>query len=248
MAMRIEENYDRSALSYAQQVKEEQLDRAGKGAERGKGTEAERAAESQSAAEFQSVTKSKKATEPQSATGIQSVAKSPKEPQKAQNSTNAPKGIPAPRDEYISSEKAGKKPSGLYHLGQDEDGRPKVYYDDPRKTAQADGKGKPEASGKEQPKTSGKGQPDASRKEQPKADGANPQEPEEKCIGSTDKVDREIRQLKEKKQQLEQQISAASGDEKKVRELEQKLAQVENELSRKDNDTYRRQNTSFVSA
>ena len=40
------------------------------------------------------------------------------------------------------------------------------------------------------------------------------------------------------------QIQLASGDEKKIRELEKKLAQVENELSQKDNDTYRRQNAS----
>ena len=63
------------------------------------------------------------------------------------------------------------------------------------------------------------------------------------CIVSS-KVDREIKMLKEKKQQLEQQIQSASGDEKKIRELEKKLAQVENELSQKDNDTYRRQNAS----
>ena len=57
-------------------------------------------------------------------------------------------------------------------------------------------------------------------------------------------MDREIRKLKEKKQQLQQQIRSASGEEEKVRELERKLAQVESELSRKDNDTYRRQNAS----
>ena len=61
---------------------------------------------------------------------------------------------------------------------------------------------------------------------------------------STDKVEREIRKLKEKQQQLEQQIRAASGDEEKVRELERKLAQVEGELSQKDNDAYRKQNAS----
>lgn len=65
-----------------------------------------------------------------------------------------------------------------------------------------------------------------------------------KCTTNTDKVEQEIRNLKEKRQLLEQQIKAASGDEKKVRELEQKLAQVVSELSRKDNDTYRRQNAS----
>ena len=66
----------------------------------------------------------------------------------------------------------------------------------------------------------------------------------EKCVADTHKVDGEIKRLKEEKQQLEQQIQSASGDEEIRRKLEKKLAQVENELSRKDNDTYRRQNAS----
>ena len=37
--------------------------------------------------------------------------------------------ILAPKDEYISSEKSGKKPSGLYHMGQDENGNPKIIFD-----------------------------------------------------------------------------------------------------------------------
>lgn len=81
---------------------------------------------------------------------------------------------------------------------------------------------------------------------EPKVSGDSQGKPEEKCVANSDKVDREIKKLKEKKQQLEQQIRSASGDEKKIRELEKKLAQVENELSQKDNDTYRRQNTSVI--
>lgn len=67
-------------------------------------------------------------------------------------------------------------------------------------------------------------------------------------MGNTDKVEREIRELKEKKKELEQQIHSAAGDEKKVKELEKKLADIENELSQKDNDTYRRQNTVVTKA
>lgn len=74
---------------------------------------------------------------------------------------------------------------------------------------------------------------------------ANPDAPAEKCTGNNDRVESEIRNLKEKKQQLEQQLLSAAGDETKVRSLKQKLAQVEQELSRKDNDTYKRQNTTF---
>lgn len=149
-----------------------------------------------------------------------------------------------PQDEYISSEKSGKKPTGLYRVGQDENGNRKIFFDDPR-ADHADGKDDRSGEGED-----GKG---------PKVSGDNQGKPAEKCVTNTDKVDREIKRLKEKKQQLEQQIQSASGDEapfghpsmpsgnnkeNKIRELEKKLAQVENELSQKDNDTYRRQNAS----
>ena len=40
-------------------------------------------------------------------------------------------------------------------------------------------------------------------------------------------------------------MQSASGDEKKIQELEKKLRQVEQELIQKDNDSYRRQHTVF---
>lgn len=123
-------------------------------------------------------------------------------------------GIPVPKDEYISSEKSGSKPSGLYHLGQDESGNPKVLYDNPKKVARA----KDTTSKAEPAKKAGE------------------------CTTNTDNVDREIQKLKEEKKQLEQQIRATAGNEEKVKGLEKKLAQIEGELSQKDNDTYRRQN------
>ncbi len=124
-------------------------------------------------------------------------------------------GIPIPKDEYISSEKSGQKPSGLYHLGQDENGKPKVIYDAPKKAEKA------AKSASEPPKT----------------------ESAQKCTTNTDSVDREIEKLKEEKKQLEQQIKSAAGDQKKVKELKRKLAKVEGELGQKDNDMYRRQNS-----
>lgn len=65
----------------------------------------------------------------------------------------------------------------------------------------------------------------------------------EKCTANTDKVDREIKKLKEKAAQLRQQIRSASEDKRK--ELEDLLKMVEAELSQKDNDSYRRENTVF---
>ena len=41
------------------------------------------------------------------------------------------------QDEYVSSERSGVKPSGLYRVGQDENGNKKIFYDDPKKTRRA---------------------------------------------------------------------------------------------------------------
>lgn len=131
-----------------------------------------------------------------------------------QRAEDKSEGVPIPKDEYISSEKSGSKPSGLYRLGQDENGNPKVMYDNPKRAAKA-------------------------KDVQPKEE---PAKQEEKCTTNTDNVDREIEKLKEEKKQLEQQIKAAAGDKEKVKVLEKKLAQIEGQLSQKDNDTYRRQN------
>ena len=141
-----------------------------------------------------------------------------KEVGKEQGAGNKSEAIPVTKDEYISSEQSGSRPSGLYHMGKDENGNPKVLYDDPKKANGAD------------------------KKEQPKVGADRPEEDAEKCTTNTDKVDREIKNLKEQKQQLEQQIKAAAGDEEKVKALEKELSQIESELSQKDNDTYRRQN------
>ncbi len=140
---------------------------------------------------------------------------------KEQEADKRAEAVQTPKDEYISSEQSGSRPSGLYRMGQDENGNPKVLYDDPRKAGGADKKG------------------------EPKVGADSPEEDAEKVTGNTDKVDREIEKLKKQKQQLEQQIREASGDEEKVKDLEKKLSQVERELSQKDNDTYRRQHTVF---
>lgn len=44
----------------------------------------------------------------------------------------SPSKLPEPQDEYISSEKSGKKPTGLYWVGQDESGSRKIFFDDPK--------------------------------------------------------------------------------------------------------------------
>lgn len=160
-----------------------------------------------------------------------------KEVKKAEDGAKAVGQKAEPHDEYISSERSGTKPSGLYHVGQDENGNRKIYYDDPKKADKADGQENPRVK----PEDSEEGNDGA-----PKAKAGQPEDAEEKCVGNTDQVDREIRELKAKKQQLEQQLQSAEGDDGKVKDLEKKLAQVESELSRKDNDTYRKQYSRFT--
>ncbi len=142
--------------------------------------------------------------------------------EKGQQDEKASNKIPVPHDEYISREKSDAGASGLYRFGEDKDGRKKIFFDDPKKSGHADENGHPKVK------------PD------------HPEKPAEMLTINTDKVDREIKLLKEEKRQLEQQIQLTAGDEEKAMELEKKLAQVESELRQKDNDTYRRQNAFVV--
>lgn len=64
--------------------------------------------------------------------------------------------------------------------------------------------------------------------------------PKKSTTISTDKVDAEIKLLKNKKAQLEQKISTSQGDNA---DLQKQLAQIDNELRQKDNDTYRKQHS-----
>ena len=125
-------------------------------------------------------------------------------------------------DEYIRSEP--QEPSGRYWMGRDGDGQPKIYFDGPTTDAP---EGPEKAANTEKP--------------EPERSGEN----EGKCACNTDKVDREIEQLKKKQQELEQRLNAET-DGAKRKDLERQLAQVERELKQKDNDTYRKQHAAFT--
>ena len=132
-------------------------------------------------------------------------------------------------DEYVPEEP--QEPSGRYWMGRDEDGQPKIYFDDPERAANAP----------KQPE-------DTPEAEEPDPAGQGAKGPEgekdkdEVWEGNSDKVDREIEKLKKKQQELEQRRNTET-DEAKIKDLERQLAQVDRELMQKDNDTYRRQHT-----
>lgn len=151
---------------------------------------------------------------------------------KAQNPEEASQGRQRKpvMDEYVPEEP--REPSGRYWLGKDEEGQPKIYFDDPEREADA-----PEPL------------EDAPSGEQPEREqgvkGPEKKEGEEVCEGNTDKVDREIEKLKKKREELEQRLNTET-DEARIKDLERQLAQVDRELKQKDNDTYRKQHSAFT--
>ncbi len=143
----------------------------------------------------------------------------PQAPRREEPRTAA--AVPA-RDQYVPEEE--HTPCGRYWMGRDEDGSPKIFFDDPA----------PKAA--EAPPEDEKAPPP----EKPEAPGGG----EEKCTCDTGRVDREIEQLKKRREQLESRLRTET-DETRARELERQLAQVDRELAQKDNDTYRRQHADF---
>nr|WP_326126305.1 hypothetical protein [uncultured Oscillibacter sp.] len=128
------------------------------------------------------------------------------------------------RDQYVPEE--AHTPCGLYWMGRDEDGSPKIFFDDPAPKAAEDLPEDAESRPPEVPEAPAPGR-DA-----------------EKCTCDTGRVDRDIRRLKERREQLEGRLRTET-DETRARELERQLAQVDRELAQKDNDTYRRQHADF---
>jgi len=156
------------------------------------------------------------------------------------------------RDEYVPEEKRGES-WGRYWLEKDADGSLKVRFDDPEAAEAAPEKGPaapeekaPEkaapASGEggEEPEAAVPGE-EAPEKAAPSGGGRKA----ERCICNTDKVDRELEKLREKRAEVEKRL-ASETDEAKAGDLERRLAQVENELRQKDNDAYRRSHSVFT--
>jgi len=163
--------------------------------------------------------------------GVKEPPNAPQPQDKTRDNSIAPA-----KDTYIPRER--QEPTGLYRLGKDEKGQPKVYFDDPNRAANV-----PER----QTKLPGAEGPNRDKDADAPADGPDKKASGEKaqsCTGSTDQVDGEIEKLKKKQEELERQINSET-DATKIKELKRKLAQVESELGQKDNDTYRRQHSTF---
>jgi len=138
-------------------------------------------------------------------------------------------------DVYTPSKPEDRRPTGLYKVIPDEDGKPTVEFDDPRKQMEPGELLDSLKAGKPKPSD------ELPIKDRVPARSADPEKKPEICTTNTDKVDREIRMLKKEAEQVEQQLRAAAGTEREA-DLEKQLRQLENELRQKDNDGYRRQN------
>ncbi|MDE7293159.1 MAG: hypothetical protein K2N72_01915 [Oscillospiraceae bacterium] len=130
--------------------------------------------------------------------------------------------------------------AGIYEVGF-EDGRRVIGVNpyngenspknDSDKASEAEGE-KPRASGDSSPKADGGEKSPKSEKEK-----------SESCTGNTDKVDMEIKALKEKIKKIKQQAEKAEGKERE--RLSKQLSALEAELAQKDCDSYRRQHSEF---
>ena len=142
-------------------------------------------------------------------------------------------------DEYIPGK---RMPSGLYRMGKDEDGRPKICFDslEHKEGVPENPEAVPNLQTPEEEAPNAENPRQDKKAKGPEEEGKK----EERCIANTDKVDREIEKLRKKQQELEQRLGSEA-DESKIKNLKSQLNQVERELSRKDNDTYRRQHTQF---
>lgn len=63
---------------------------------------------------------------------------------------------------------------------------------------------------------------------------------------NTDKVDNEIKKLKEERKQILQELRKAGGDTEKQVDLQKRLSQLDAELQAKDNDAYRKQHATHT--
>lgn len=65
-----------------------------------------------------------------------------------------------------------------------------------------------------------------------------------KCTIDTDHIEKEIKQIDQKKQKVQQDIIKAKNqnDDEKAEQLDAELAKIETELASKDSDAYRKQN------
>lgn len=143
------------------------------------------------------------------------------------------------RDTYTpGTPETQSQSTGRYWPVRDEAGRPAVRRDLPAPARETTPDTPARPAAEEEPAAGEK----PAEGEKP-AKEENPAE-EERCTVNTDRVDREIKRLKEQKAALARQLQRTQ-DPARQQQLGQRLEQVEAELQQKDNDAYRRQHAEY---
>lgn len=136
-------------------------------------------------------------------------------------------------DEYVKNDKVVSG-AGIYSVERDENGNPVVVFENPEKPSQeSPDPAKPPAEGEKPEIVKSKS---SAEDEKPVI---------EKCTVNTDRVDAEIKKLKEQLQTIQKQLSQAENAEEQEA-LKKQLTTIEAELRAKDNDAYRKQNATYT--
>lgn len=155
----------------------------------------------------------------------------------------------SPVDVFIKNEGLSQiNDAGIYRLEKDENGNSKIIFSKSEASASAvdgDTDAKQAAASKKEDH-SDVAPADREEKSEKASDGSPSDKHGELVTVNTNKVDAEIRKLKKEKQQIEQELKQAAGDDAKHSNLEKRLRVIESELKIKDTDSYRRQNADYT--
>ena len=150
-------------------------------------------------------------------------------------------------DEFIKSSDKPEASAGIYRYEMDENGKQVIVFDSPDKTQNSEVAEADEGQKNDDVQPTEAESPDTQSAKPAKPDGPKKSGGSNggtKCTVNTDKVDAEIKKLKEEKKQIEQKLKNFHGSEEKRKELETRLSEIDTEISIKDSDSYRKQNAS----
>lgn len=140
-------------------------------------------------------------------------------------------------DVYISSDGKPEETPGIYRLETDENGNRKIIFNYPEAVSEN------EELSEETSDSNNDNRIDGNKDDEEKMDKKNLVTRGKR---DTSKVEKEIKQLKGKQAELQQQLASVRDDEDKKRNIEMQLAQVGAELQTKDNDAYKKQHAEFI--
>jgi hypothetical protein len=177
-----------------------------------------------------------------------------------QPGNTAPSGAPSPngefaKDGYIAGDFSPSKPTGVYSLGKDEDGNPKILLESPEASNHSplvdesgakpsDEAEKKTRSAKPSDEEDERDVPPEEEDEDEKSEKASDEKKTTRTgTVNTGKVDAEIQKLRQEKQRIALALSKAAGDDQK--DLQKRLEAIDSELRVKDTDSYRKQHSEY---